>query len=110
MAWRDGRRLRQACDVPWPGHGLQYARPYPCGWRCDRHAPWAMAGQPEPLPGPGWPVGAWATLSPISDSRVHDQRAIASGKRRSNAQAYRAAQAAVARRDDARQPGSSLNP
>lgn len=21
---------------------------YPCGWRCDEHAPWALAGRPDP--------------------------------------------------------------
>jgi hypothetical protein len=77
-------------------HSPTLTRLYPCGWRCDNHAPWALAGQPEPQAGPGWPSRAWTTPSPINDSRVHDQRAIASGKRRSNPQAYRAAQAAVA--------------
>lgn len=24
------------------------ARLYPAGWRCDEHAPWAQAGQPDP--------------------------------------------------------------
>jgi len=68
---------------------------YLTGWKCKTHSPWALAGRPEPQPGPGLPSGAWTTPSPISDSRVADARAIASGKRRSNPQAYRAAQAAV---------------
>lgn len=25
------------------------ARLYPCGWRCDEHAPWALAGRPNPM-------------------------------------------------------------
>jgi hypothetical protein len=54
-----------------------------------------MKGKPEPQPGPGAPAGAWTTPSPINDSRVHDARAVASGKRRSSPQTYRAAQAAV---------------
>ncbi|MFJ3949023.1 hypothetical protein ACIPXV_02990 [Streptomyces libani] len=70
-------------------------RPYPCGRRCSAHAPWALAGQPEPQPGPGWPSDAWSTPSPDSASRVHDARAVASGKRRSSPATYRAAQAAV---------------
>jgi hypothetical protein len=41
------------------------------------------------------PASAWTTPSPLSDSRIHDQRAIASGKRRSSPTTYRAAQAAV---------------
>jgi hypothetical protein len=68
---------------------------YRTGWRCNTHSPWAEAGQPEPKPSAGPLPGAWTTPSPISDSRVHDARAIASGKRRSNPQTYRAAQAAV---------------
>lgn len=86
---------RQPCDMPLFPHGLHRARLYPCGWRCDRHTPRALQGLPEIPPGPGMPTGAWTTPSPLSDSRVHDDRAIASGKRRSNFAAYRAAQAAV---------------
>jgi hypothetical protein len=41
------------------------------------------------------PAAAWTTPSPLNDSRVHDARAVASGKRRSSPQTYRAAQAAV---------------
>lgn len=85
------------CDVPQGEHAPGPARPYPCGWRCDLHSPWALAGQPEPQPGPGWPPTAWTTPSPINDSRVHDARAVASGKRRSSPAAYRAAQATTGR-------------
>lgn len=70
-------------------------RPYLTGLRCPAHTPNALAGRDEAPPGPGMPAGAWTTPSPINDSRVHDDRAIASGKRRSNPHAYRAAQAAV---------------
>lgn len=42
------RRRRPACDVPQPSHDLTYARLYPCGWRCDRHSPWALAGRTAP--------------------------------------------------------------
>jgi hypothetical protein len=41
-------RPRPACGVPWLPHDLTYARLYPCGWRCDRHSPWALAGRPRP--------------------------------------------------------------
>jgi len=30
-------------------------RLYPCGIRCERHTPAALAGRPELPPGPGWP-------------------------------------------------------
>jgi hypothetical protein len=86
--------------TPQPCEGLRgehdgELRFYANGWRCDAHSPWAAKGLPKPQPGPGLPAGAWTTPSPLSDSRVHDARAIASGKRRSTPQAYRAAQAAV---------------
>ena len=87
---------RRACDVPWLPHGLLRARLYAAGWRCNRHTPNAIRGLPEAPPGPGMPAGAWTTPSPINDSRVHDARAIASGKRRASPHTYRAAQAAVA--------------
>ncbi|OII64617.1 hypothetical protein BJP40_19965 [Streptomyces sp. CC53] len=90
------RRPPPVCDVPRPDHAGR-VRLYPAGWRCSTHAPWAVAGRPEPQPGPGWPATAWATPSPQGASRVHDARAIASGRRRSNPTAYRAAQAAVRR-------------
>lgn len=91
--------------VPEPCEGMTGdhtgpVRFYRTGWRCNAHSPWAEAGQPEPQPGPGYPAGAWTTPSPISDSRVHDARAIASGKRRSSQASYRAAQAAVNHRKE----------
>lgn len=42
------RRERPGCDVPAVPHGLRRPRFYPCGWRCTRHTPAAMAGKPEP--------------------------------------------------------------
>ena len=86
---------RRACDVPWLPHGLDRPRLFAAGWRCSKHTPNAIRGLPEAPPGPGMPAGAWTTPSPINDSRVHDARAIASGKRRASPHAYRAAQAAV---------------
>ena len=65
------------------------------GHCCPAHTPSALAGKPEPQPGPGYPAGAWTTPSPISDSRVHDARAVASGKRRPSPHVYQAARAAV---------------
>lgn len=55
---RRGRRPAVGCETGDPvcgRPGLLYA----CGWRCDAHAPWAVAGRPRPRPGPGWPAGAW---------------------------------------------------
>lgn len=88
-------------------HATEGVRAFLTGPRCPEHTPSALAGRPEPQPGPGALPGAWTTPSPISDSRVHDARAIASGKRRSSPQAYRAAQAAVGQRPE---PGIRLDP
>lgn len=75
-------------------------RPYLTGLCCPLHTPNALRGLDEAPPGPGMPAAAWTTPSPLSDSRVHDARAIASGKRRSSPNAYRAAQAAVQHQKD----------
>lgn len=82
-----------SCDTP-NGEHVGRSRLYPCGWRCSAHAPWAEAGLPEPLPGPGLPHGT-RIPAPMSASALIDDRAIASGKRRSSPGAYREAQAAV---------------
>ncbi|WP_432010143.1 hypothetical protein [Streptomyces cucumeris] len=99
-------RQRLADALPecghWDGPAARYCHTrddvhrYVIGWRCPAHTPAAVAGRPEP----GLPAAAWTTLSPLSASRVADERAIASGKRRSHQPAYRAAQAAVATRKD----------
>ncbi|MCL6733331.1 hypothetical protein [Streptomyces neyagawaensis] len=73
---------------------------YLTGWCCPSHTPRALQGLKEIEPGPGLPAGAWTTPSPLNDSRVHDNQAIASGKRRSTPANYRAAQAAVDHRKD----------
>ena len=69
-------------------------REYLPGLRCPLHTPSALAGKPEPRPGPGIPADAWTTPSPQAASAVFDQGAIRSGKRRSAPHTYRAAQAA----------------
>jgi hypothetical protein len=71
---------------------------YRTGWKCNTHSAWGEAGLPEPKPGPGLPSDL--PLSPISASRIHDERAIATGKRRSSPHAYRAAQAAETNRKE----------
>jgi hypothetical protein len=47
---------RPSCEALSLPHAITYARLYVCGWRCARHTPNAMAGRPEPPPGPGWPI------------------------------------------------------
>lgn len=92
-------RIPQPCDGLRGDHDGP-VRFYRTGWKCNAHSPWAEAGLDEPKPGPGMPSAAWTTPSPINDSRVADARAVASGKRRSNPQAYKAARAAVDHRKD----------
>lgn len=68
------RRRPPACEVPVPTCSYTYARLYPCGWLCDRHAPWARLGLPKPEPGPGWPIhrppGPDPTREEIPDART----------------------------------------
>lgn len=40
----------EPCDVPADHDGP--VRFYATGWKCDRHAPWAVKGLPAPAPGP----------------------------------------------------------
>lgn len=51
------RRPPQApvCEVLGSPHADAPLRPYVTGWCCPNHTPAAMAGRPEPPPGPGWP-------------------------------------------------------
>lgn len=41
----------EPCDIPADDHD-GVCRFYVCGWRCDRHSPWAVLGLPRPAPGP----------------------------------------------------------
>lgn len=47
---------RPSCTSLAVPHAITYARVYPSGWWCARHTPNAVAGRPEPPPGPGWPI------------------------------------------------------
>ncbi|UUU21684.1 hypothetical protein [Streptomyces sp. DSM 40750] len=71
---------------------------YRTGWKCNTHSPWAEAGLDEPQPGYGHPSAL--PLSPLAASSVFDEKAIASGRRRSSPHTYRAAQAAVNHRKE----------
>lgn len=85
------------------GHcGTPTTRRYLTGWRCPTHTPAKLAGHPETRPDPartlyGLRAAAGATpggYTPAGQTLV-DQRAVASGKRRSTPQDFRAAQDAV---------------
>lgn len=77
---------------------VESVRAFLPGPRCPLHSPAALAGKPE-APDTGAPSPASLPPSPIAASRVADQRAIASGRRRSSPHSYRAAQAAVNRKE-----------
>lgn len=78
---------------------VEGVRPYLTGLCCPLHTPRALRGLPEFPPGPGIPADAWSTPSPLSASALFDERAVASGRRRSSPHVYRAAQAAVAKKE-----------
>lgn len=40
------RRRVSPCQVLTGLHSLTRARLYPCGWLCDLHSPWHVAGRP----------------------------------------------------------------
>ncbi|MFG2993984.1 hypothetical protein ACGFZK_32615 [Streptomyces sp. NPDC048257] len=66
-------RSPRPCEALLLPHSLQPARLYPCGWRCDRHTPNALAGRPETPPGPGWPAGSYLNLQlPDPDPHTDD--------------------------------------
>lgn len=77
-------------------------RAYLIGPRCPAHTPAALAGKPE-APATSSVRPSELAESPLIASRVADQKAIASGKRRSSPQAYREAQAAVHNRKETQQ-------
>lgn len=73
-----------ACNVPGCDGS---ARLYPAGWRCIKHSP---AGHPLSQPDPDKTLTALRARagrqgsSPLTGNQVHDDRAIASGKRRAS--------------------------
>ena len=75
--------------------GTEGARAYLPGMRCPAHTPAALAGHPEP----GRTATSLPKMAPLpqSASRVNDDRAIASGKRRSTPERYREAQTRTAK-------------
>ena len=86
------------CDH-WDGLAFCAAEPtrhYLPGMRCAEHTPAALAGHPEP----GRTATSLPSMAPLpqSASRVNDDRAIASGKRRSTPERYREAQEHVAKK------------
>lgn len=90
------------------GHGD--TRSYLVGERCPAHTPAALAGKPEPdalvdhaltLDGRRAAAGLVYAYR-ATDSALIDERAIASGRRRSNPAAYRLAQTAEDERRAAR--------
>lgn len=98
-----GRTATTICGH-WIGAEQRYCgatggvRFYATGYCCPNHTPAALAGKPEAPAGPGWPKGAWTTPLGQGVAAVIDDRAIATGRRRSSPQAFRAAQAAEAER------------
>lgn len=84
-------------------------RLYIVGPRCPAHTPSALAERAEVVPDPSRTLAALRTAAglpvdsapPIASSSLTDERAVASGKRRSSGNSYRAARAA----EDSRKGG-----
>lgn len=76
---------------------------YLTGWRCADHTPAAFAGRPEAAPDPASTLDGLRKAAGADTSKpftpagptLIDQRAVASGKRRSNPTDYKAARQAV---------------
>lgn len=104
MAEHDARYMRP-CGHFIDGKGTCGATPtreFLPGVRCRDHTPAALAGRPENRPDPALSIegrrkaaGAKtpAPPPPVSASRLVDDRAVASGKRRSSPGQYREARA-----------------
>ncbi|MEU5593060.1 hypothetical protein [Streptomyces sp. NPDC020298] len=54
-------------------------RHYLPGHRCQAHTPNALAGKPEPPPGPGMPRD-WAAPTPLRTPTARDKRPLAAVK------------------------------
>lgn len=80
--------------------GVPDTRRYVSGNRCDPHAPAALAGRTVPIPDPDATLEALRAKAGImfqfrrTDTKLIDDRAIASGRRRSSSADYRQAQKA----------------
>lgn len=99
---RTVERTWRACNAPDCDAPTQL---YASGWWCDPHSPWGRRGLSSSDPGrvPGQPCeldrlraarGITASSYPPSAATVIDDRAIASGKRRSTTATYQAIKAA----------------
>ena len=83
----------------YPGCDSTSARPYLTGPHCPPHTPAALAGRPEAYVDPERTLEALERKAGRtyayrrSDSSLIDDRAVASGKRRSSARVYRLARA-----------------
>ena len=88
--------------------GATPTRRYLPGDRCAAHTPAALAGREDLVPDPTRTLEALRVKAGVAfhynrnDTSLNDERAIASGRRRANANAYRAARAAEEQRKAAR--------
>lgn len=96
--WVGPTETGSACGAPSIGRYLP-------GHRCAPHTPAALNGRPENTPDPNMDLNAMRAragipvyaVPPASASRLMDDRAIASGKRRSSPGVYAAARQRLAK-------------
>lgn len=99
--WTDG------VGYCWATDGVAF---FTGGYRCPAHRPAVVNGRTEPVPDPARTLTGLREAAglpplyapPLSASHVTDDRAIASGKRRSNQRDYREARA----REEQRRKGA----
>lgn len=84
-------------------------RKYLTGDRCPNHTPAALRGRPETTPDPALTITGLRTaagiavdlVAPLAAGALLDERAVASGRRRSSQHVYTAARAAEEQRKQA---------
>jgi hypothetical protein len=88
--------------------GVVPTRRYLTGNRCQQHTPAALADRPEVAPAPALTLTGLRTaagiapnlVAPLTAGALIDERAVASGRRRSGVETFRAARDAEQARKD----------
>lgn len=75
--------------------GSAQVRFYVIGWRCITHSPAVRSGRIVPEPPPAYFTVKQIQRPPLSSTALNDNRAIASGKRRSTPARYAEARRAI---------------
>lgn len=99
MSARQPATCAHVADIPGFGTvtcGSGQVRFYLIGWRCLTHSPATLAGRVVPEPPRAYFHVNQIQRAPLSSTALNDNRAIASGKRRSSPARYAEARANTA--------------